>query len=134
MKLNLKTSSILIIIGFCINIVNVSARRLTHKEQEIASSLNELTRLNSEYLSKINASVKIEELPLSKYLSLLVLKNGCAPFKQTLEKIEMADESFPDQSHGLVEKLSICKRSTNGLKEFDVFAKVEEDMDLLSDE
>lgn len=98
------------------------ARKLTYKEQELASSVDELIRLNNEYLTKITAQVKLDELPISKYLSLLVLKNGCTPFKQSLEEINMADESYPDQSPGLSEKLGICKRSTDGLKEFDVFA------------
>lgn len=98
------------------------ARKLTYKEQELASSVEELIRLNNEYLTKITAQVNLDELPISKYLSLLVLKNGCTPFKQSLEEISMADESYPDQSLGLSEKLGICKRSADGLKVFDVFA------------
>lgn len=111
------------LIGMTFISSNTFARELTYKEQELALSVDELIRLNKEYLSKITAQVRLDELPISKYLSLLVLKNGCTPFKQSLEEINMADENFPDQSPGLSEKFRICKRSTDGLKEFDVFAK-----------
>lgn len=111
-------------------------RQLNAEERALSLSVRELIRLNQEYLSKINSSLSIEELPLSKYLSLIILKNGCSPFVQAIEHIEMADDTFPDQSTGLSEKLKICKNSTHALKDFDVIAdeKDQSQVNLISDQ
>ncbi|POB14332.1 hypothetical protein C0Z22_04370 [Halobacteriovorax sp. DA5] len=96
------------------------ARPLMNTELELSRQLDSLKEKSKEYISVISSRTNLEELPISKYLSFVILKNGCAPFEQTIEEIQLQDESFPDQSEGLLEKLNLCRKSTRALKEFDV--------------
>ncbi|MFG1482626.1 hypothetical protein ABMA79_11460 [Halobacteriovorax sp. HFRX-2_2] len=96
------------------------ARPLMSSELELSRQLDSLKEQSSEYISNISSRTNVKELPISKYLSFVILKNGCAPLEQTIEEIELQDDSFPDQSKGLLEKLKLCRKSTRALKEFDV--------------
>ncbi|EPZ50869.1 hypothetical protein M902_3146 [Bacteriovorax sp. BAL6_X] len=96
------------------------ARPLMSSELELSRQLDSLREQSKEYISNISSRTNVKELPISKYLSFVILKNGCAPLEQTIEEIELQDDSFPDQSKGLQEKLKLCRKSTRALKEFDV--------------
>lgn len=93
---------------------SVFARELNSKEIELESKAQLLKQLNEEYVSRFD----IKDLPLSKYLSFVILKNGCAPFYQTIEEIRLEDESFPDKSAQLDQQYHLCHKSNMALKEF----------------
>lgn len=95
------------------------ARELSPREIDLVNKVSEINRANQEYIHQIKSRVNIKELPISKYLSFVILKNGCAPFMQTLEEIELQDDAFPDQSESLLKEFKLCEKSNIALKNFD---------------
>ena len=94
-------------------------RELGPNEVDLARRASDLNRDNQIHISKLKNSFDIKQLPISKYLSFVILKNGCAPFLQTLEEIRHEDESYPDQSAGLQNQLKICLKANMALRNFD---------------
>lgn len=88
-----------------------NARELNIKEKTVLLNLDKTMSVKNYMEHHIN----VQDLALSDYLKLKVLKNSCNPLFTKVNKIENAPEDHKDQSSKLSTLLNICSQGVIGI-------------------